>query len=407
MSDYHELAPRLDETSSPLVHRARHYQREGATRSYARRHLHKAFAAPAVVHQNEGASQCLDALRPLFTEDLAHLRPLLNAWGWAVVCRPEGEATPRVICGSHAGVHDCSDALDAACLMVPGAFLHRPDGRPFAMLGYLGAHSNLAETAVGVLGALLRQAARSISERWFRLHHRNDWIVAAAPVSNPDHGVLFALDQQLKVRGTGFGASEALGLRFQATGSQDWEDVFTAVTPMPTMRGRADSPVRLKAVGGGQAWIALFSGPDVRAGEAWSSDVLLHARPRLHQLATVAARESEQGPSVPSLTTGMRRRVEEFIENRLGMPLTVEDIAQAAGMSCSHFTRAFRNVLKMTPHRYVMWRRLLKAQELIKTSTASLAEIAVVSGFSDQSHLCRLFHQQLGESPSRYRRRWQ
>jgi transcriptional regulator GlxA family with amidase domain len=172
------------------------------------------------------------------------------------------------------------------------------------------------------------------------------------------------------------------------------------------MRGKADSPVRLKAVRDGQAWVALLSGPNFRAGEAWSSDVLLHARPRLYQLATLAACKSEQPPKAPSLTTGMRRRVEDFIENRLDMALTVEEIAQAAGMSCSHFTRAFRNVLKMTPHRYVMWRRLVKAQELIKTSRATLAEIALVTGFSDQSHLCRLFHQHLGESPNRYRRRW-
>jgi len=256
------------------------------------------------------------------------------------------------------------------------------------------------------LAALLRQAARSISERWFRLHHREEWIVAAAPVSNPDDGLLFALDQRLKVRGISFGASETLGLRFEPTALQDWEEIFTPLTQMPTMRGKPDSAVRLKAVRDGQAWVALLSGPDFRSREAWGSDVLSHARPRLYQLATVAACESEQVPKAPSLTTGMRRRVEEFIENRLDMPLSVEEIAQAAGMSYSHFSRAFRNVLKMTPHRYLMWRRLVRAQELIKTSRASLAEIALVTGFSDQSHLCRLFHQHLGESPNRYRRRW-
>jgi AraC-like DNA-binding protein len=406
MFDQHEQTSSLEVTSSPPVHRASLGPRDAGTRSHARRHSRKAFPDTGLIPAEEDVPGCLHALRPLFTEDLAHLRPLLNAWGWAVGCRLEGETTPRVICGSHPSAHECSDGIGAACLMVPDAFLYRPDGRCFAQLGFLCTRSDLADTAFRVLAALLRQAACSISERWFRLHHREEWIVAAAPVSNPEHGLLFALDQRLKIRGVSFSASGTLGLSFQGTHLQDWEDIFTPATPMPTMRGKADSPVRLKAVRDGQAWVALLSGPNFRPGEAWSSDVLLHARPRLHQLATVAACESEQAPMAPSLTTGMRRRVEDFIESRLDMPLTVEEIAQAAGMSCSHFTRAFRNVLRMTPHRYVMWRRLVKAQELIKTSRASLAEIALVTGFSDQSHLCRLFHQHLGESPNRYRRRW-
>src|SRR5262249_54137797 len=107
----------------------------------------------------------------------------------------------------------------------------------------------------------------------------------------------------------------------------------------------------------------------------------------------------------PSLTAGKRRRVENFIEAHLDMPLSVDQIAQTVGMSCSYFSRAFSSVLKMTPHRYVMWRRLIRAQELIKNSDARFAEIAAVVGFSDQSHLCRLFRRHMGESPTRFRQR--
>jgi AraC family transcriptional regulator len=107
----------------------------------------------------------------------------------------------------------------------------------------------------------------------------------------------------------------------------------------------------------------------------------------------------------PSLTRTTRQKVEDFIETRLKMPLPVELLAKAAGMSCSHFTRAFRNAMKMPPHRYVMWRRLLRAQELLKNSNESLAEVALLTGFADQSHLSRYFHLNLGESPSQFRRR--
>ena len=115
--------------------------------------------------------------------------------------------------------------------------------------------------------------------------------------------------------------------------------------------------------------------------------------------------ESEDSSHIPYLTPGMRRKVEEYVEAHLEMELSVVRLAQAAGMSCSHFTRAFRNVLKMTPHRYVMWRRLKRAQELIRSSDTSLADVALVTGFSDQSHLCRVFQLHTSETPSRFRRR--
>jgi transcriptional regulator GlxA family with amidase domain len=176
------------------------------------------------------------------------------------------------------------------------------------------------------------------------------------------------------------------------------------VTPLPTLRARADMPLRLIAGHDGSHWTAILTGPDLSSGTD-SHYALLLARPRMHGLADLLKPEPQALSHIPSLTPGMRRKIEEYVEAHLDAQLSVERLADAAGMSCSHFTRAFRNVLKMTPHRYVMWRRLMRAQELIRSSEASLAEIALLTGFSDQSHLCRLFQLHLGETPSRYRRR--
>ena len=75
-------------------------------------------------------------------------------------------------------------------------------------------------------------------------------------------------------------------------------------------------------------------------------------------------------------------------------------------ISTTHFSRAFHNVLDMTPHRYVMWRRVLRAKQLIRESQAGLADIARLTGFADQSHLGRFFHFFIGESPGRFRQRY-
>ena len=130
----------------------------------------------------------------------------------------------------------------------------------------------------------------------------------------------------------------------------------------------------------------------------------LLTRPRCHGLADLATLAPAVPCELPALTGWRRRKVEEFIEANLESPLPVERLAKEARISASHFSRAFRNAFRMTPHRYVMWRRLQRARELIENTDARLAEIALAAGFSDQSHLSRMFQLNMGESPREFRR---
>ena len=317
---------------------------------------------------------------PILNEDLTPLRQILDTLGLAADYRE-----------------------DAASFGSAVPLLH-PNGGCHGYLGVIRSQQPIFAGLGRVLEAALSLAARTIHERWFRLQHHERWVVAAAPVADPSRGLLLALDQQLTVQGMDSRAAD--WLLDQSTGAKRhrWEDVFRPVTPLPTLRAKADIPLRLTSARDAAPWTAILTGPDLSWGR-YSHDAMLHARPRLHGLADLTNGEPEQLLQIPSLTPGMRRKIEEYVEAHLETPLSVERLAGAAGMSCSHFTRAFRNVLKMTPHRYVMWRRLMRAQELIRSSEASLAEIALVTGFSDQSHLCRLFQLHLGETPSRFRRR--
>jgi AraC-like DNA-binding protein len=64
-----------------------------------------------------------------------------------------------------------------------------------------------------------------------------------------------------------------------------------------------------------------------------------------------------------------------------------------------HFARAFKQSEGVTPHGYLLERRV----ELLTGTNLSLSEIALASGFSDQSHLARHFRQRVGVSPSLFR----
>jgi AraC family transcriptional regulator len=79
-------------------------------------------------------------------------------------------------------------------------------------------------------------------------------------------------------------------------------------------------------------------------------------------------------------------------------------LAKVAGLSLAHFARSFKATMGLTPHHFVIARRLDRAVELLSVSSESLADIATLCGFSDQSHFCRVFKRALGLSPGTWRR---
>ena len=97
-------------------------------------------------------------------------------------------------------------------------------------------------------------------------------------------------------------------------------------------------------------------------------------------------------------------RVRSFIDKNLHRTIHVRDLSRVARRSPAHFSRKFKLAIGESPHAYVVRRRLEKACHLMMTSAASLSEIALSVGLSDQAHLCRLFRRAFGQSPASWRR---
>ena len=106
------------------------------------------------------------------------------------------------------------------------------------------------------------------------------------------------------------------------------------------------------------------------------------------------------------LPASARRVVLELIEFHVGAAstasLSVETLAREVRLSPAHFARAFRSAVGVAPHRYVMRRRLVHARRLLDAGFLTPAQIAVETGFSDQSHFGRCFRSQFGMTPGRY-----
>ena len=121
-------------------------------------------------------------------------------------------------------------------------------------------------------------------------------------------------------------------------------------------------------------------------------------------LAHSAMRAAPSGESKVRLSPHLRRRIAAFIEDHLAEDLSLCRLAEVASLSPFHFARAFRHDMGDPPHRYVLRRRIARAEEMIRDTKAPLSEIAHACGFSSQSRLNDAFAREVGTSPRVVRR---
>ncbi|MDE1991123.1 MAG: helix-turn-helix transcriptional regulator [Rhizobiaceae bacterium] len=100
----------------------------------------------------------------------------------------------------------------------------------------------------------------------------------------------------------------------------------------------------------------------------------------------------------------LRRAIDHMIAHIDGDP-TIAELAGECGLSSGYFARAFRQTVGLTPHQWLMRRRVEHARELLLHGRLELAAIAAACGFVDQSHFTRVFARFEGQSPGRWRQR--
>ena len=98
------------------------------------------------------------------------------------------------------------------------------------------------------------------------------------------------------------------------------------------------------------------------------------------------------------------RRCEEIIRAKLSAGVTIQRMASECRLSRSHFTRQFRSAKGQSPHRWLLENRVAAAKALLTNSKLPIAEIALQTGFADQSHMTRTFTTIAGTSPGVWRR---
>jgi AraC family transcriptional regulator len=97
------------------------------------------------------------------------------------------------------------------------------------------------------------------------------------------------------------------------------------------------------------------------------------------------------------------RRAIEYIHANLADSVRLEDIAGAVGLSVFLFSRTFRHATGLAPHRYLTQARVERVKMLLLESELSLAAISDETGFSDQSHMSKVFKRLAGTTPKHFR----
>jgi AraC-like DNA-binding protein len=96
-------------------------------------------------------------------------------------------------------------------------------------------------------------------------------------------------------------------------------------------------------------------------------------------------------------------RAKDLADARYVEPLTVADMAAAAGLSRAHFSREFRRAFGVSPHAYLLTRRLERAAALLRSTDNSVAEVCLGVGLQGVGSFTTSFKRAFGKTPTAYR----
>jgi AraC-like DNA-binding protein len=183
----------------------------------------------------------------------------------------------------------------------------------------------------------------------------------------------------------------------------------------------------------GRSWRILYFDPaviagaaaDIREGKSGEFEIthpVMRSR-RSHDLvcSLFAAATTPEAPmrreelllaTLAMIGTACRQRTTEIsrieisraravIDDDPAAPVTLADLAEVSGLGRFQLLRGFAHATGLTPHAYIIQRRVEVARRLV-ISGLPLAEAAAASGFSDQSHMTRAFTSRFGLTPGAY-----
>jgi AraC family transcriptional regulator len=109
-------------------------------------------------------------------------------------------------------------------------------------------------------------------------------------------------------------------------------------------------------------------------------------------------------PDTGRLSERQMSQVRSFVDEHMDQPISLSDMAQAAGLSRFHFSRAFKATTGESPYRFVATLRVEAASRILRASDLPLETVAASVGFNSTVQLRRAFQDRMGMSPQAFQR---
>jgi AraC-like DNA-binding protein len=158
-----------------------------------------------------------------------------------------------------------------------------------------------------------------------------------------------------------------------------------------------DRPGDIQGIG--STWLAQRLYHEFRQGDELA---LVSLEGILLEMLAEGARQAGGSGSVAVIPRWLRI-AREYLESNFLRPVSLAEIAGAAGVHRVHLSREFRRYFSTTVGEFLRRKRIEHACHLVSTTNIPLAEIAMTCGFSDQSHFSATFRRQVGLTPARFR----
>lgn len=110
-------------------------------------------------------------------------------------------------------------------------------------------------------------------------------------------------------------------------------------------------------------------------------------------------------PSRQGLAPWQVNRVTEYMLERVGEVITLQELASLVHLSRFHFCTAFRRATGNTPHGWLVLQRIARARKLLEDSDLSVTDVGLVVGYGTPSAFAAAFRKVVGTTPTEFRRR--
>ncbi len=137
---------------------------------------------------------------------------------------------------------------------------------------------------------------------------------------------------------------------------------------------------------------------------AWSAALSMNVDGSVQDTPCEPSAAGEQGRRTAGLPGARLQRVTQYIDGNLHRALRLAELSSVVHMSPFHFARLFKERTSVSPHRYVIRRRIDHAMTMLTADGRAVESIARTVGFRSAAHFTTTFRRVVGVTPSEYRR---